>query len=121
VVFRRAVKIFGGFTATSAKIWLGGYRLRHGSINKLSVLLNFSVIAADVTGMSLTCVSLLQAEHFLDFALQAQILVSCIVLNIEKVLVENHIISSSMCNLYIDGGDVMTRTFDVKNDSHSLV
>jgi len=27
VVFRLAVKIFGGFTATSAKIRLGGYRL----------------------------------------------------------------------------------------------
>jgi len=31
VVFRLAVKIFGGFTATSAKIRLGGYRLRLGA------------------------------------------------------------------------------------------
>ena len=31
VVFRLAVKIFGGFTATSAKIRFGGYRLRLGA------------------------------------------------------------------------------------------
>jgi len=32
VVFRLAVKIFGGFAAISAKIRLGGYRLRHGGL-----------------------------------------------------------------------------------------
>ena len=32
VVFRLAVKICGGFAATSAKILLGGYRLRHGGL-----------------------------------------------------------------------------------------
>ena len=34
-----------------------------------------------------------------------------------KVLVENHIISSRMRILNADYGDVMTTTFDVKNDS----